>query len=560
MLLLLGLALFVVNLGGYPFYTKGEPREAVTVLDMVQGGGFILPLRAGVEVPSKPPLMHWFAAAASLALGGVSEWSVRLPSAICAIAAIIAIYFYGRRLFDEAAGLFAALIFATAFQILQAGSGARVDMTLTFFIQVTIFEFIMIAEGLRRNAIPMYLAAAMAVLAKGPIGVVLPGLIGLAWIAWEGRWNLLRRIGLWWGVPLVLMLAGGWYVAASLIRGEAFIRKQILAENLFRFFHNSRFHEGHAHHFYYLEGALAVGFMPWTLLSPAVVIEYLRRPLRDSRLRFLIVWCVTVLVFYSFPSSKRGAYLLALYPALALLSGIAMAKRENGAESRLTVIVSKIAGVSLAVAAAIGFAALAELLMAPGRLAEVMRLVGWTVAGLIPALREHAVGHEAIALAVLIVAAATGMWLSVIRASGAQLVGGIALAVAALVVGVNMIVAPALADTLTLRGFANELDAKVGNASVAYLGGLNYDVAFYTGRDIPVFKPGQAGGIEYLICARSVYDAMPPRARRHFVVILQSHPTALDGSGAIVLLRRISRWGAGPGTAPIRTGSGVEAP
>src|SRR5579872_6144494 len=67
----LGMLLFIVNLGGAPLYTKGEPREAVTVFDIVHGGGVILPMRAGVEIPSKPLLMHWLAAIVSLIAGGV---------------------------------------------------------------------------------------------------------------------------------------------------------------------------------------------------------------------------------------------------------------------------------------------------------------------------------------------------------------------------------------------------------------------------------------------------------------------------------------------------------
>ena len=80
-LLIVGVALYLVNLGGYPLYTKGEPREAVTVFDIVHGGGVILPQRAGVEIPSKPLLMHWMAALVSLVAGGVNEFAVRLPSA-----------------------------------------------------------------------------------------------------------------------------------------------------------------------------------------------------------------------------------------------------------------------------------------------------------------------------------------------------------------------------------------------------------------------------------------------------------------------------------------------
>src|SRR5438876_12218862 len=58
----IGAILFLLNIGSYPLYTKGEPREAVTIFDIVHGGGVILPMRAGVEIPSKPLLMHWLAA------------------------------------------------------------------------------------------------------------------------------------------------------------------------------------------------------------------------------------------------------------------------------------------------------------------------------------------------------------------------------------------------------------------------------------------------------------------------------------------------------------------
>ena len=112
-LLIFGVALYLVNLGGYPLYTKGEPREAVTVFDIVHGGGVILPQRAGVEIPSKPLLMHWMAALVSIVAGGVNEFSVRLPSAGLAIAGVIVCYFYVRRLFDDVTALFAALILAT---------------------------------------------------------------------------------------------------------------------------------------------------------------------------------------------------------------------------------------------------------------------------------------------------------------------------------------------------------------------------------------------------------------------------------------------------------------
>jgi 4-amino-4-deoxy-L-arabinose transferase-like glycosyltransferase len=259
-----GALLYLVNLGGYPLYTKGEPREAVTVLDIVRGGGVILPMRAGVEVPSKPLLMHWLAALISLAAGGVNEWTVRIPSAIFAILGMAACYWYVRRLFDERPALISALILGTSFQYLQAGGGCRVDMTLAFFMEIAFFEFALLAEGIRTRTAPLYFAMALAVLTKGPIGAALPVLVAAIWIAFTRRWDLIRRLHPMRGALIVGVIGGGWYLAAVAAGGMQFVHKQILAENLYRLVHRSGFNEGHAHPFYYEEAALMAGFMPWT--------------------------------------------------------------------------------------------------------------------------------------------------------------------------------------------------------------------------------------------------------------------------------------------------------
>jgi 4-amino-4-deoxy-L-arabinose transferase-like glycosyltransferase len=205
-------------------------------------------------------------------------------------------------------------------QYLQAGSGARVDMTLTFFLEIAFFEFILIAEGLTQRRMTLYFAIAMAVLSKGPVGLVLPASVALVWIAIQGRWNLLRELRLGRGAALVALLAGGWYLAAAIAGGMAFVHKQLLAENVFRFVHDNSFHEGHVHPFYYVEGALLTGFLPWTPLLLIVFVRAVRHPRRiDPRLSYLMVWFVVVLLFYNLPQSKRGVYLLALYPALAAL-------------------------------------------------------------------------------------------------------------------------------------------------------------------------------------------------------------------------------------------------
>ena len=88
-LLAFAVVIFIVGLGGYPIYTRGEPREAIRIVDIVGGGGIILPTQAGLGLPWKPPLMYWLGALISVLAGRVNEWTVRLPSAMLAVAGIV---------------------------------------------------------------------------------------------------------------------------------------------------------------------------------------------------------------------------------------------------------------------------------------------------------------------------------------------------------------------------------------------------------------------------------------------------------------------------------------
>lgn len=538
----LGALLYLVNLGGYPLYTKGEPREAVTVYDIVHGGGIILPMRAGIEIPSKPLLMHWIAALFSIIAGGVSEFTVRLPSAMFAIGAMVVCYFYVRRLFNESAGLIAAIVLGTSFQVLQAGSGARVDMTLTFFLEVAFFEFILIGEGLVRRRMLLYLAIALAILAKGPIGLVLPALAGGVWIAVERRWSMLRKMKLVRGTLLVAIVGGGWYFAAVYIGGEAFLHKQIIGENLVRFFGSAHFHEGHVHPFYYLEFALIAGFMPWSLMLPIPALQALRRPLKlNPRLRYLLAWFLAVLIFYSFAHSKRGVYLLALYPALATILALYLLDLlvRPRAQSRYVPALATAGGVATVIAGVTTLVALATLVATPLAMHDFLAFWGVRAQEFVPELLDAVHRHWFLAPALPIALEILGFTLVRRPHSLARL---LSITVATTVCGVlaaNLIIVPAIAETLSLRTFTLEAINTVGPKRVAYLDALNYDMAFYSGRTIPIVKAKDPTPPDYLIAWEALFRTMRPKLRRQWVVVLKSNPTSLNGGGRMLLLRRI---------------------
>jgi 4-amino-4-deoxy-L-arabinose transferase-like glycosyltransferase len=541
LLLAIGVMLFLVNLGGAPLYTKGEPREAVTVFDIVHGGGAILPMRAGVEIPSKPLLMHWLAAIASLIAGGVSAWTVRLPSATFAIAGMIVTYLYVRKIFEARGALLSAIMLGTAFQYLQAGTGSRVDMTLTFFMTVAFFEFLAIAESLSTRTTLLYLAITLAVLTKGPIGAALPALIALVWIVLTWRSRVIRRLRLGRGAIIVGIIGGGWYIAAIVVGGPAFVHKQILGENLYRLIGHAGVNQGHAHPFYYEEGALLAGFLPWTPLAIIAATQalYHRRRL-DPRLGYLLTWFLTVLIFYNLPQSKRGVYLLALYPALttivALFLSDAISHRE--AVARPLRWCARGFGVFFVAAGAGAIVGLGLLFHLPSSIQWILAQFGILLDQLPAALRASAHQCGLLSIVLPLAATAVGIYLFRCRPRIENILFAIAAGFMAIALAVNLVVEPAVANTLTLKGFATAAMKVVGPSAVGYWGSLDYDFAFYSGRNIQfVTKPDTQ--IDLIVSSEDDYKRMWPAMSARYEIIMRSGPTDFDGTGQMVLLRRI---------------------
>jgi 4-amino-4-deoxy-L-arabinose transferase-like glycosyltransferase len=536
----LGGLLFILNLGGYPVYTKGEAREAVTILDIVHGAGVILPMRAGVEVPSKPLMMHWLAALVSLAAGQVNEWTIRLPSAVFAIFGMIACYLYVRKMFDERSGLIAAVLLGTSCQYLQAGTGGRVDMTLTFFLEVAFFEFLALAEGLRQRTFPLYLAIACAILTKGPIGLGLPLLVTALWIGLTRRTALLRSLRLGQGALIVGLIGGGWYLAAIYTGGTAFVDKQLLGENLYRLFAHHGFNEGHAHPFYYVEGALVAGFMPWTPIAALAAFLCWKRPRKiEGRFGYLLLWFLAILVFYNMPHSKRGVYLLALYPALSAIVAIILSEAIEvtpGTAKRLTRILDRSAGILFIATGISALVGCAMLYFRPSWLNWILALFGILVPELAISLRAATTDKWLATGLIAICATGAGAWMLSSRASITRMILGIAVGMSTIAVAVNLVIEPAVATTLCPREFALRTRELAASQPIYYFGSIDYAFVFYSGGEVKLVSAYETPLL--VVGSEEQWPLMPVNFRARYRVLLRSNPTELDGSGRLILLRR----------------------
>jgi len=330
------------RLGARDVCSGNEAVEGVFVQQMVEQGKLMFPRENGRVPMYKPPLFHWTATAIDLATDRkkVTAFNLRLASALYAVAGVILTMIFAYSILGSQAAILAGLTLAGAFQYITLGRFGRVDMTLTFYEALALFSFLWWigpAPGeepsFAQEAVsePMQyvlaLAFGLAVLAKGPVGAMLPLAAMVIFLLTEGRLiEALRRISPF-AVIGAILLGSSWYIACWVNAEYGFLIRQLGNENVGRFFGRL----GAMSPFYYVV-PLLLNSGPLSLLVPiAVAMGLARRTSRAEEIRnprqaapleavhlFAFFWIVTV-IFFSIAAYKRRAYLLPLWPPAAVM-------------------------------------------------------------------------------------------------------------------------------------------------------------------------------------------------------------------------------------------------
>jgi len=536
------------QLGAAPFHTKGEPREALVIQEMLRSGDWVLPRRNGVELPSKPPFFHWIGAAVSLTQGRVDEWSARLPSALASLACLLLVYLTAARLWGWRAALVAGAVLLTSFEWQRSATSARVDMVLTCGTTLAFTALLLFRHTGRPLFLPFfYLGLAWALVSKGPLVMALPLLILVPLCVLELGFAPLRGLRLVPGLFFTAVLASPWYVLAALRGGEEFLHRHLLYENLTRITGGAGYTGGHQHSAAYLFGTLLLGFLPWTLFLPAVfsALRHSRSALgRRDPVLFLLLWVACVFAPYAFASSKRSVYLLALYPALALLLGWSWERAAN----RLRWL--------CAPAALTAVALVVLCLLVAGEMAGVPLFS--PVAGLLrpkDARMVLAVGDEAgLPLLALLAGAALAALLLALAARREHRTGaltGAVLAAGLVMVAVQQSVLPAVAREKTRREFVERLRRFVPGDDLSSYGDFDYGVVFYWGKRMPVYDEDLSrGGPRFLLVADERWRRLPAAARAGYRVVPGFESDGEGNMGRILLVARRPQLDATPAGEP----------
>jgi 4-amino-4-deoxy-L-arabinose transferase-like glycosyltransferase len=315
----------------YPLLLPDEGRYVGVAWHMLVSGDYLTPRLDGMPFFHKPPLFYWLTAG-SLAVFGDNAWAGRLVSVLAATGMVTAFYLFLSRYARVSAARRAALILAVQPFLFGAAHYANLDMLVAALISLTVMagaDAVFRHEQQRSDrgaVLAMYALAAAGFLAKGLIGVVLPGGVLFFWLLGRRRFRAMGRL-LWWpGMLLFVALIVPW-MAAMQARHPGFFDYYIVYQHFQRFLETG-FNNPHPFWFYvpvvlgltlpwsvqlwrwlHLHGPLHADFVP-----PAGRPEQAdRRVLRG----LMLSWLAVVLVFFSIPSSKLVGYVIAVLPPLA---------------------------------------------------------------------------------------------------------------------------------------------------------------------------------------------------------------------------------------------------
>ncbi len=365
-------SVFFTNLGSAKLWDRDEPRNAGCASEMLQRGDWVVPVFNSELRHQKPVLLYWFIMSAYLVLGE-TELSARIWSALLGLGTVWMTYGIARRLVNPTAGLIASMALSTSVMFSVAARAATPDSILIFFSTLAVLLYVLGTFACQRDDDPaqhlkmagswfphqyryvlgMYAAMAMAVLAKGPVGLILPtAIIGMFLLiqrlpplptAYWNRQGRVSRLAIacfrpfsplhflktcWSMRPItailsVLLIAGPWYVLVGIKTEGDFLNQFLMGENFGR---ATVVLESHSGGIWFYPLTLLIGFFPWAIFCFPTALTIDRQMSQGSKYRtailFALCWIGVQISLFTIASTKLPSYVTPCYPAMGILIGL----------------------------------------------------------------------------------------------------------------------------------------------------------------------------------------------------------------------------------------------
>ena len=312
-----------LTLGARHLLPSDEGRYAEIAREMFATGDWVTIRYNGLKYFEKPPFALWMTALSYHAFG-VGEWQARLWAAISGALGLAMTMWATRRWFGARVAILAGLVLLAAplwnigshFNSLDIGVSGALACVLAGML---VAQHPQATPSSRRNAMWIaWGAMAVAVLTKGLIGIVLPGLVLVLYTLLARDWSVWRRLHAVSGALLLVALTAPWFVLVSL-RNPEFAQFFFIHEHWQRY--TSGVHQRSAPLWYFVP-LLVAGFAPWIGLSArmAATAHDDEREISFKPRLLLVAWAATIFMFFSASGSKLPGYILPIFPALAMLA------------------------------------------------------------------------------------------------------------------------------------------------------------------------------------------------------------------------------------------------
>ncbi len=404
-LFLLGIVFFFSGLGNGKLWDQDETTYAQVAREMIQTGDWVVPRYDGELLAHKPPLSYWAMILGSR-LFGMNELGMRFFSAVSGLACVLVVFVFGRRMFDPQTGFLAGLILLSSLFFPIVCRSALMDAHLTLFVTCALWGF---WEALRNPPGSLLwilfcgVTTGLAVLVKGPLGLLLVGSAGFFTLLVTRRFRQLPKLHPVAGLSVFLFVASLWYAVITWKTGWGFLHDFILRENLDKVFKPTL---GHGGPIWYYFPVLLLALLPWSLFLPTALKSLWKRSWEEKG--FLLSWAVIPFIFFSMLGTKLPHYILPVFPALALITAQGLVRAAQDEKDPPGFVRYGLFGLGtiLLGTGLVGWVLLPDLAGWRLPLTILPLLLGWTIAMRRPSLYRLTQPHLVVSMLLFILLAA----------------------------------------------------------------------------------------------------------------------------------------------------------
>jgi len=322
----LAVVALLFQLGRRGLNEPDEGRYAEVGREMIASGDWLVPRWNGIEHLSKPPITYWLIAA-SLKLFGVNDFAARLPAALAALGTLVAVYRLARSAWGERAALWAVLVLLTSLEFFAVARLITPDMILTCLVTWSVWWFWDWYTSADKRPGPLvwfYGSLGLAMMTKGPIGVILPLFAVLA-VRWRNPRLRLRQMKWGRGALFFLLIAAPWFVALAWRDPELW--HYFIVREVFERVATGKL--GRNKVWWYFLPVVMAGMWPWTPLLLTLRRWRESTAVQKDFVRLCAGWAALGLILFTLCNSKLPTYVLPLYAPLAMLLGAVVARVED---------------------------------------------------------------------------------------------------------------------------------------------------------------------------------------------------------------------------------------